>query len=127
MSEVDEAVDGDARLASSRRLDWRFLLPQPHLGRVLCVGRPDDDLLGSLARFSTHLETDPDATEAASVDVVVAVAPTEADLAGCARLLRPGGWLYAEYPAPPAVLCRVGRPHDGECDKERCATSGSRT
>jgi aminoglycoside phosphotransferase len=86
----------DELLASARRLDWRFLLPDPELGRVVCVGDADDALVDALRRFSASLEVEPVVGPPGSFDVAVAVDPSAAQLAEAARLLRPGGWLYAE-------------------------------
>lgn len=85
----------DSDLDLSRRLDWRFLLPTAELARVACVGAADDRLQRALARFALDL-TEAGSTEPSSADVVVVVAPTRQRLADAVRLLRPGGWLYAE-------------------------------
>jgi hypothetical protein len=42
-------ISRDERLRLARRIDWRFLLPSPHLGRVALVGPPDDELRAALA------------------------------------------------------------------------------
>jgi hypothetical protein len=91
--------DNDALLQASRRLDWRFLLPEPELGRVACVGVDDPDLVDSLRLFgreATVLEAGRPWEELAPHDVVVLRNPAGAELAAAVPLLRPGGWMYVE-------------------------------
>lgn len=45
----------DTLLQLSRRIDWRFLLPDPELGRVACFGASDELLVSALKRFSAAL------------------------------------------------------------------------
>jgi hypothetical protein len=92
-------------LQASRRVDWRFLLPQPDLGRTAYVGLPDErllDALGQCAAELTSLATPASARPVAAAqslyDLVVLVDPEPGDLAVAAGLLRPDGWLYAEQP-----------------------------
>ena len=59
-----EAVSHDALLQASRRVDWRFLLPEAELGRVACIGETDPDLVRSLRLFSSELT----ASQAASAN-----------------------------------------------------------
>lgn len=64
-------VNPDDLLPLSRRIDWRFLLPDPALDRVSYAG-PDDTLLArALREFSGTL-----VTGGASVDVAVLVDPS---------------------------------------------------
>ena len=91
--------DNDALLQAARRLDWRFLLPEPELGRVACVGVDDPDLVRSLRLFgseATVLEAGRPWEELAPHEVVVLRNPAEAELAAAMPLLRPGGWMYVE-------------------------------
>lgn len=86
-------------LNAIRRLDWRFLLPDPSLGRVVYLGAAESSLLEALrvAGLSVAVVTGEAAQSGrASFDTAVAVAPSPGDLALAATLLRPGGWLYAE-------------------------------
>jgi hypothetical protein len=99
LSEKQELLrDNDALLQASRRLDWRFLLPEPELGRVACVGVDDPDLVESLRLFSSGFSAADAAAsrERASYDVVVLRNPTSEDLAEAVSLLRSGGWAYVE-------------------------------
>ncbi|HET9221685.1 MAG TPA: hypothetical protein VFO07_04240 [Roseiflexaceae bacterium] len=91
------ALDADALLQASRRVDWRFLLPDPNLGQVAYLGPRRGALLDSLRLFSAALAVG----EAASIggaqyDVVVAHAPSLDGLRRAAGLVRPGGFLYVE-------------------------------
>jgi SAM-dependent methyltransferase len=106
------SLDADALLQASRRVDWRFLLPDPNLGRVAFLGPARGPLLESLRLFSTALAVNEPAGQDRLYDVVVAVDPTHALLRRAARLLRPDGHLYVEAHAPfkPAQLLRGGRP-----------------
>lgn len=101
--------DADARLQASRRLDWRFLLPDPELGRVAYVGAAQPALIEALQLFAAQVDlwgaAAPDAanTLPGSLDaygLAVAHAPAagafEAVLRQAAALVRPGGTLYLE-------------------------------
>jgi hypothetical protein len=94
------AVDRYALLEAARRLDWRFLLPDPELGRVACVGRPDPALVAALRALAGSLTVADAAGEPEAYPVVVAAVPTRAELHLAVRLVRPGGWLYVERQGP---------------------------
>lgn len=89
----------DARLQASRRLDWRFLLPDPALDRVLYMGprrgslaEALEKLSGSLTYAGDHLAgIAPDA-----FDVVVTCDPSIDHLRRAVPALRTGGALYVE-------------------------------
>ena len=88
-------------LVLARRLDWRFLLPRPDLGRVAYLGRDDGELQAALTRLAdlTTVAVEGDRTTVAdrsTFDVVVLSRPTAEECASAMSLLRPGGWLYAE-------------------------------
>ncbi len=92
----------DELLQLSRRLDWRFLLPEPRLQQVAYFGPAESTLVTALKTFSeslTMFPAVPAATRAATPTrfaVVVAVAPSPAALAGISEVVQPGGFLYAE-------------------------------
>jgi hypothetical protein len=96
---LDPTPDGE--LALARRLDWRFLLPDPDLTSVIVLGRPDRQLLEALARFG---ESDATVEGAAgtSARVVVAIQPTVSELVAAASRVEAGGVLYAELAGPRA-------------------------
>jgi hypothetical protein len=109
-----------ALLEASRRLDWRFLLPDPELGRVAHVGETEPALLEALRIFAACLTVvGGDGSceqERGSFPVVVAVAPTAEELDQAIGLLRPGGWLYLErrrslFPAGRHRRARAARVH----------------
>jgi hypothetical protein len=92
----------EARLQASRRIDWRFLLPAPDLGRVASISVTDAELLESLALFSARLDV-ADSTSGnglvAPYDLVVLRNPRRELLETARGLLRSGGWLYVEVEA----------------------------
>jgi hypothetical protein len=94
-----EAVSHDALLCASHRVDWRFLLPDPELGRVACVGVNDEALLEALRLFSVSLASSASCDIGAfdePFDLVVLRNPRGEALDDASGLLRPGGWLYIE-------------------------------
>ncbi len=90
------------RLLIIRRLDWRFLLPTPELGRIAFLGsvEADPSLLVALQTFSqsldilsashTPLPTDP------GYDLVVVRQPYAGPLHQVREWIRPAGHLYIE-------------------------------
>lgn len=106
------APSHDVLLQASRRLDWRFLMTEPELGRVACIGVHDPELVESLRLFSAMLTTSeaaPTAAEESSYDLVVLRNPAAEDLPAALPLLCPGGWLYVEVQSPLSRR-RSGRP-----------------
>jgi hypothetical protein len=87
------------RLAASRRIDWRFLLPDPGLGHVGCSATADPALLRACELFSqslTVLDGDVGAPSPSSLDVAVLLDPELEALMRTIALLRPNGWVYVE-------------------------------
>ena len=120
------APSRDASLQVVRRLDWRFLLPEPRLDRVAYLGPGEDPLLSALRACSQSLAIVPDDPDArgdglrdGSFEVAVVQSPRPRALARAAALPRRGGWLYCEL-SRPAVwnLARLSR-HRGARDAER--------
>jgi hypothetical protein len=94
-----QALDADALLQASRRVDWRFLLPDPNLGHVAYVGPGRGALIESLRLFSTSLtlpETRATTTAIAQYDLVVTSGPS-------LEMLRRASW------SGPAVFCMSRR------------------
>ena len=90
-------------LQASRRLDWRFLLPNPALERVAYGGPRQGALFASLRLFAEELTVLPasgSAAQPAPYDVVVLCEPTPRTLQQAVRLVRPGGVLYSEVHGP---------------------------
>ncbi|MGH2570605.1 MAG: hypothetical protein ACRDGR_05225 [bacterium] len=91
----------DQLLQCSRRVDWRFLLASPELGRVGLVGDATPDLVDSLRQFGQSLTTHEvgvgvGAHLAGTCDVVVLRSLRPEGLVTAAALLRAGGSLYWE-------------------------------
>ena len=100
-SSVGQLVSSRA-LSLWRRLDWRFLLPDPNLQSVGYFG-PSCDLLTALQMFSQSVVVFSDSTLHAAYpefDLVVLrhPSPDTVELAG--RMVRPGGSLYLELAGP---------------------------
>jgi aminoglycoside phosphotransferase (APT) family kinase protein len=95
-------ADRGTLLRASRRVDWRFLLPEPALGKVVCTGACDGDLLESLELLATSVTVldgrgDREKSAAAdSFDLAVLCAPTRGELELAVSVLRPGGFVYLE-------------------------------
>lgn len=100
-----------------RRLDWRFLLPDPVISRVACMADPASSLataLRAVCESVTYLS--PGEPDAAHLLVVV----DRADLGSlreAGRAVSPNGWLYAEF------LRGRGRPrawlqHPARCRRQ---------
>jgi hypothetical protein len=102
MIEPGIRVSGDALLQASRRVDWRFLLPDPRLLHVAYVAVARGTLLESLELFSMSVTVINPASlthstmKGADCDLVVMQSPTAALLQHAIPLLRVGGWLYVE-------------------------------
>lgn len=99
--EQQPPVNTDARLQKSRRIDWRFLLPDPSLGHVAYAGNTCESLIEALTLFSeslTRIETTAPVTQVDSGYDGVVIKETASDdvLRRCTTLLKPGGFLYIE-------------------------------
>lgn len=101
-SRHDGRPDVDTLLQASRRLDWRFMLPDPALRRVAYIGPQCGTLLASLHMFSDSLTVLAENTQPHHCyDLAVVSAPTERALARAADVLAPSGVLYVEVHNPP--------------------------
>lgn len=93
------ADDGADSLDVVRRVDWRFVLPDPSLGRVAYLPPHEAALaeaLGLVSAGEVALDVPVGATEAYDAVVLTGGARDQARAAW--ELLRPGGWVYAEIP-----------------------------
>jgi len=114
--EPEPSIDmhADTLLQASRRVDWRFLLPDPDLGDVAFIGPSDELHLKALNAFSKSVVVfaqPPSTSEQTPMyDVVVVSAPTMLEMAIAGQLLRPGGFLYLETYGL-LWLIRRGRRH----------------
>lgn len=92
----------DSNLQISRRLDWRFLLPEPSLRRVAYCGPLQSSLAQALQHFSEELKVfaTPDSANLkiheAAFDLLVMAEPEVAHLERVAHWLAPHGHIYAE-------------------------------
>ena len=77
-----------------RRVDWRFLLPDPFIDRALCLA--GGDLRDACALIAHRLDGEPNVTSA-GYDVVVAVDPDAHAVSDAHAMLRPGGHLVVEW------------------------------
>lgn len=92
----------DSRLV--RRLDWRFLLPEPRLGRVVYLGPGDDGLVAALRESSESCTVLPLHADVHSpgggveglFDLAVVQAPRRSTFRRLRSLLVEGGSLYCE-------------------------------
>ena len=85
--------DQDLQLA--RRIDWRFLLPEPYLRRVAYLGPEGGTLPAALQHFSESFQIISN-NETGTFDLVVLRLRDIADLARANQLLASGGFLYWE-------------------------------
>lgn len=96
-------VGGDKDLQILRRLDWRFLLPQPDLDSVAYLGSDDTSLPSALSHFSNSLTIIPNqpagsagVSASRTFPLVVLRTWKLLDLKRASALLSPGGSLYWE-------------------------------
>lgn len=92
-----------AALAAVRRADWRFLLPEPALGRVAYLGPHEPELIAALLALGADVDRLEAPGAAADHDVVVLTAGSRRAVAAARAQLRPDGWLYAEVPGRAAL------------------------
>jgi hypothetical protein len=105
----------DELLPLSRRLDWRFLLPDPTLNRVLYLGPDETLLIESLQRFSRSVAQ----VAGLQHDVAVLVNPSPRTFT---KVLPTVGLFYIELSRPmwthrvlhwaaPGIYLRIARKH----------------
>ena len=84
----------------ARRIDWRFLLPNPALGRVAYLGVQDRSHLEALRLFSQSLsilsEIDLDRGDEFGYDIVVISGSDIEGIQKATDMVKPGGCLYVE-------------------------------
>ena len=99
-------LDRDALLQASRRVDWRFLLPQPDLQDTAYIGAADGVLIDSLRQFCTSLtmltDGEMEANSTSHFPLVVASNPTENELCQAVRAASAGGFVYVEVRRRPS-------------------------
>lgn len=93
-------VDNGTAARLTRRLDWRFLLPDSHLGRVAYVGHGQGLLLPALQLFADSLSLPYEYPVGhQSADLLVAQGAAPAQLRAAMSRLAPGGVVYWEIKA----------------------------
>ena len=78
-----------------RRVDWRFLLPDPSPRKTFCIS--DGPLVESLRLVSETVVEGWKGERAEGCDLAVAMSPDRKTLAAALTSLRPGGVLYSEW------------------------------
>ena len=99
--DATSAETPEERLRLVRRLDWRFLVPDPNLKDVAYVGPDSGSLVSALQCFSNSLTIFDSTSHAAESDVahwdlVVCHNPAVKDVKKAYSILRAGGYLYWE-------------------------------
>lgn len=84
-----------------QRLDWRFLLPSPQPGAIVCAGAVNEELAAALRMLDADLAQVTSShgwsqVAASSYDLAVLIEPTNDDLRAAAEAVRPGGWVYVQ-------------------------------
>lgn len=98
----DSRAGRDSKLRASRRIDWRFLLPNAQLGRVAYLGPNGGTLPAALQQFSdslTIISACPVGyakSKYSNFELVVLRSESLADIESAITLLQPGGCLYLE-------------------------------
>lgn len=90
--------DRAEELAAVRRVDWRFLLPDPSLGRVAYLAPHDPAVAAALGAVASSVDLLDGHVDAGDYDVAVVTAAAGPAVAAAAGLLRPGGWVCVERP-----------------------------
>jgi hypothetical protein len=85
-----------------RRADWRFLLPDPALGRVAYPAPRDPALYTALTQVAESVERAP-ANRLGGYDIVVVTGGGRAALEAAASGAPAGAWIYAETSGRVAV------------------------
>ena len=87
-----------------RRIDWRFLMPDPALRHAAYIGSYDEMLLSALQKFSESLTTFPtpprlesSSGEPSVFDLVVLRSTNPQDVARASKILTSDAYLYWEY------------------------------
>lgn len=114
---IPAPLSPDALLQASRRLDWRFLLPDPELGQIAYAGQQATALVEALGLFSASLTRLTPQVLAGRIfepfDLVVVHAAPYKDLERAAGFVRPGGHIYIEAYSFFAPLLSIGAGRRG--------------
>lgn len=117
-------MDRLRELEAARRIDWRFLLPTPALGRLAVIGAVEPTVEAALIASADAVGggTAAELARHGPWDTVLVDGPAAMDAAAiehALELLRPGGWLVANRPGGAHAGIRLSR------DMRRVAALGS--
>lgn len=108
----------------SRRIDWRFLLPQPELREVAFIGSFEDELIEALQHFSGSLKIFSSAAGGGSskengklFDVAVVNSASPRAVRWAYGMLKPGAYLYWEI--------KRGKSSESQSEKNFQSQNGS--
>ena len=104
-------------LQAIRRADWRFLLPDPDLGRVAYPAPRDPGLFEALRQVSVSVDRSP-LSELDGHDVVVVTGGGRRGGVSAARQTPPGAWLVIEVRGREARSVAAGLRRRGFTDVE---------
>jgi hypothetical protein len=91
------APQATSLLEASRRVDWRFLLPDPNLGTLAVAGKVSKSLRAALPLFSQQVSfVEAPYSAADQVDLVVICGSLDTPLSAALELVKPGGYVYVE-------------------------------
>src|SRR5690606_22634784 len=97
VNDMPASLQSTSLLEASRRVDWRFLLPDPNLGVVAVAGMASRSLREALPLFCEQVSfVEAPYSAAQQVDVVVICGGLDAPLADALALVKPGGHVYVE-------------------------------
>lgn len=101
---VEASRNTDALLQQSRRVDWRFLLPSPRLGRIAYLVADGEPLLQALTNFCesvTRLDASSRETGVDPFDGLVMKQPATLNtIERFSSLVKPDGFVYIELGKP---------------------------
>jgi hypothetical protein len=95
--DVIDALPENVRFRLLRRVDWRFLLPNPQPTKSICFA---NGLLGKAVRLISDCVVDAQVNTPGDCDLAVVIDPIQATLQRAWAALRPGGSCYTEWRSP---------------------------
>lgn len=106
-ADSDPGVEATLPLQPWRQLDWRFLLPEPALGTVLCDGRAVELIEALPLLTDTRVTVISDggwrAMSSETADLVILTNPRRGELRHAVRTLKIGGWIYVQIERSPTT------------------------
>ncbi|HEY8169612.1 MAG TPA: phosphotransferase [Candidatus Limnocylindria bacterium] len=110
-------MEREDRLEAARRVDWRFLLDDPHLDSVACLLPGDERLPDALAALGVEVSSGTAAELSGAerqwsvvvLDLRRSDAGNETLIATAVGLAKPGGWVLIDLPARARLLGHLAR------------------